>query len=139
MRPIAISKTLLFFGYKEGYIGFVFSVFLPSTLFYHLQLLPGPAGPHMLITLGKNLPAEVGEMGKIPGLGRFPWRRKWQPSLVLLLGKSHGERNLAGYSLRGDKELDTYFPNMLLEINEEITPERMKGWSQRKNNSQLWM
>ena len=28
---------------------------------------------------------------------------------------------------------------MLLEISGEITPERMKGWSQSKNNSQLWM
>ena len=26
---------------------------------------------------------------------------------------------------------------MLLEISEEITPERMKGWSQSKNNTQL--
>ena len=30
-------------------------------------------------------------------------------------------------------------PNMLLEIRGEITPERMKGWSQSKNNNQLWM
>ena len=28
---------------------------------------------------------------------------------------------------------------MLLEINGEITLERMKGWSQSKNNTQLWM
>ena len=28
---------------------------------------------------------------------------------------------------------------MLLEISGEITPERMKGWRQSKNNSQLWM
>ena len=28
---------------------------------------------------------------------------------------------------------------MLLEIGGEITPERMKGWSQSKNNTQLWM
>ena len=28
---------------------------------------------------------------------------------------------------------------MLLEISGEITPERMKGWSQSKNNTQLWM
>ena len=28
--------------------------------------------------------------------------------------------------------------NMLLEISGEITPERMKGWSQTKNNTQLW-
>ena len=25
-------------------------------------------------------------------------------------------------------------PNMLLEISGEITPERMKGWSQNNNN-----
>ena len=30
-------------------------------------------------------------------------------------------------------------PNMLLEISGEITPERMKGWGQIKNNTQLWM
>ena len=30
-------------------------------------------------------------------------------------------------------------PNMLLEISGEVTPERMKGWSQSKNTTQLWM
>ena len=30
-------------------------------------------------------------------------------------------------------------PNMLLEISGEITPERMKGWSQSKNSTHLWM
>ena len=29
--------------------------------------------------------------------------------------------------------------HLLLEISGEITPERMKGWSQRKNNTQLGM
>ena len=28
---------------------------------------------------------------------------------------------------------------MLVEISGEITPERMKGWSQSKNNTQLWI
>jgi len=28
---------------------------------------------------------------------------------------------------------------MLLEKSEEITPERMKRWSQSKNVTQLWM
>ena len=28
---------------------------------------------------------------------------------------------------------------MLLEISEKVTPERMKGWNQSKNNTQLWM
>ena len=29
--------------------------------------------------------------------------------------------------------------HMLLEISGEITPERMKGWSQSKNNTPLWI
>ena len=34
------------------------------------------------------------------------WRRKWQPTAVFLLGESHGQRSLAGYSPWGCKELD---------------------------------
>ena len=29
---------------------------------------------------------------------KIPWRTKWPPTLVFLPGKSHGQRNLAGYS-----------------------------------------
>ena len=48
----------------------------------------------------------AGDPGSIPGLGRFPWRRKEQPTPVLLPGKSYGQRNLVGYSPWGHKELD---------------------------------
>ena len=41
-----------------------------------------------------------------PWVGKIPWSRKWQPSPVFLPGKSHRQRNLAGYSPRGCKELD---------------------------------
>ena len=57
----------------------------------------------------KNLPAmqesahDAGDLGLIPGSGRFPWRRKWQPTTVLLPGKSHGQRRLVGYSPWGRK------------------------------------
>ena len=44
---------------------------------------------------------------------------------------------MIGYQKRNS--LGHKVPNMLLEINGEITPERMKGWSQSKNNTQLWM
>ena len=27
----------------------------------------------------KNLPTNAGDSGLIPGLGRFPWRKRWQP------------------------------------------------------------
>ena len=40
-------------------------------------------------------------------VGRIPWKRKWQPSPVLLPGKSHGRRILVGCSPWGRKELDT--------------------------------
>ena len=39
-----------------------------------------------------------------PWVGKIPWRRKWQPALVFLPGKSHRQRNLVGYSPRGSKE-----------------------------------
>ena len=36
---------------------------------------------------------------------KIPWRRKWQPTPVLLPGKSRGERSLAGYSPWGRKRV----------------------------------
>ena len=38
---------------------------------------------------------------------KIPWRRKWQPILVLLPRKSYGQRSLVGYSPWGHKGLDT--------------------------------
>ena len=35
------------------------------------------------------------------------WRRQWQPTPVLLPGKSHGQRSLVDYSPRGRKESGT--------------------------------
>ena len=42
-----------------------------------------------------------------PSVGKILWKRKWHPTPVLLPGKSHGPRNLAGYSPWGHKELDS--------------------------------
>ena len=39
-------------------------------------------------------------------MGKIPWRRQWQPTPVFLPGKSHGQRNLAGYSPWGHKALN---------------------------------
>ena len=41
-----------------------------------------------------------------PWVGKIPWRRKWQPTSVLLPGKSHGQRSLVGYSPEGQKQSD---------------------------------
>ena len=42
-----------------------------------------------------------------PWVGKILWRRKWQPTPVLLPRKLHGWRSLVGYSPWGCKELDT--------------------------------
>ena len=41
-----------------------------------------------------------------PWVGKIPWRRKWQPTLVFLPGKCHGQRSLAGQSPWDCKQLD---------------------------------
>ena len=51
--------------------------------------------------------AELERPGFDPWVGKIPWKRKWQPTPVLLLGKSHGQRSLIGYSPWGRKESDT--------------------------------
>ena len=55
--------------------------------------------------------SNAGDLGSIPGsdpwVGKTPWRRKWQPTPVFLLGESHGQRILVGYSPLGRKESDT--------------------------------
>ena len=54
----------------------------------------------------KHLPA-MWETGFDPWLGKIFWRRKWQPTPVLLPGEFHGLRSLVGYSPWSRKELDT--------------------------------
>ena len=53
---------------------------------------------------GKASAHNAEDLCLIPGSGRFPWRRKWQPTPVFLPGESHGQRSLAGYS---PQQLDT--------------------------------
>ena len=56
-------------------------------------------------SVARNPPANTGDVGSIPGLGQS-WRRKWQPTQVLLPGKSHGQRSLADCCRWGYKESD---------------------------------
>ena len=56
---------------------------------------------------GKESTSNVGDLGSIPWVGKISWRRAWQPILVFLPGKPHGQRSLVVYSPRGGKESDT--------------------------------
>ena len=46
-----------------------------------LQGLPGGSD-------GKESACNAGDLGLIPGLGRFPWGEAWQPTSVFLPGES---------------------------------------------------
>ena len=54
-----------------------------------------------------------------------PWRRKWQPIPVFLLGEFHRQRNLAGYSPWGRKELDMTEQLTHTHRVEPISPKNM--------------
>ena len=47
---------------------------------------------------GKESTGQCRRPGFNPWVRKIPWRRKWQPTLVFLLGESHGQRSLEGYS-----------------------------------------
>ena len=47
---------------------------------------------------GKESTCLSRRLGFDPQVRNIPWRRKWQPILVFLPGKSHGQRSLVGYS-----------------------------------------
>ena len=58
----------------------------------------------------KHLPAVWERPGLNTWVRKFPWKRKWQPTLVFLTRESHGQRSLASYSswdrkVRHDLEL----------------------------------
>ena len=55
---------------------------------------------------GKESACNAGDLGLIPGSGRFTWRREQLPTPVFLSGEVHGQRSLVGYSPWGRKESD---------------------------------
>ena len=56
-------------------------------------------GDSQVVLVVKNPPANAEDSrdgGSTSWVGKTPWR-KWQPTPIFLLGKSHGQRSLAGY------------------------------------------
>ena len=56
----------------------------------------------------KNLPASAGDarvLGSVPESGSSPAERNGNPLRYSCLGKSHGQRSLAGYSPWGHKRV----------------------------------
>ena len=73
-----------------------------ATKVYHVAegtVLYSMGYPHS--SVGKDSNCNAGDLGSIPGLGRFPWRRERLPTPVFWPGEFHGL-----YSAWGHKELD---------------------------------
>ena len=51
-----------------------------------------------LVVSSKESTCQFRRCGFDPWVGKMSWRRNWQPTPVFLPGKSHGQRNMAGYS-----------------------------------------
>ena len=56
-------------------------------------------------SVGKNPPASAGDMGLVPGLGKFPGEGNDNPFQYSCLEKSHGQRSLEGSSPWGHTQL----------------------------------
>ena len=68
---------------------------------------------------GKELVCQYRTCKFDPWARKIPWRRKWQPTPVFLPGKSHGQRNLVGYSPWGCKRVER---DLATKINNNFTP-----------------
>ena len=73
-------------------------------IFYFLMVVRKLKGPLMIN--GKEPVCQCKKCGFDPWAGKIPWRSKWHPTLVFFLGKSYGQRSLAGYSPWSCEELD---------------------------------
>ena len=74
-----------------------------ESIYFRYEILRGFSGD----TSGKEPAFQYRRQkrhGFNPWVGKIPWRRAWQPTLVFLPGDS--PRSLAGYSPRGHKESD---------------------------------
>ena len=102
-------------------LGSIFVFFLQKSVFIISSRLIGSIGsPKTLISSsfcvsrdfpggsdGKTICLQCGRPGFDPWVGKIPWRRQWQPTMILLPGKSHGRRSLVSYSTWDCKESDT--------------------------------
>ena len=80
---------------------FVMDKYLGMEFLGHIDVSLGSPGG----SVAKNLPVNVGDVGSIPGLGRFPGEQNGKK--VLLPGKFHGWRNWVATVHGVTKEVDT--------------------------------
>ena len=97
-----LTKGCVIFVTEDQLFKDIFCVYI-----YICILLVGRRGGFPGSTDSKESVCNVGDLGLICGLGRFPWRRKWLSTPVFLSGQFSRQRSLAGYSPWARKESDT--------------------------------
>ena len=107
------SKTHGINYFLSGHSSLVHTLSYPILQISHL-CVPLQDGTYnwasLMSQMVKKLPANAEGTRNVefsPWAGKILWRRKWQPTPVLLPGKSHGQRSLVGYRPWGHKESDT--------------------------------
>ena len=79
------------------------SLFCPHLM----KFLTGHKNQGLPRWLGKEFVYQCRKHGLDPCVGKIPWRRKWQPTVVFLPGKIHGQRRPVGCSSWSRKDLVT--------------------------------
>ena len=107
LKIVFLSQNSHFFGLlhikmktKEKLLQYLHFTSLQEYLHYSIFYFPGGSD-------GKSICLQCGRPGFHPWVRKIPWRRKQQPTPVLLPGKSHGQRSLVDYSPWGHRESDT--------------------------------
>ena len=86
----------------------------------------------------KNLPANAGDSGWIPGSGRSPGRGHGNPLQDSCLENPHGQRSLAGYGPWGHKESDTTETLCFrMSLKRTLVRFHMQGSSSRRDQGRL--
>ena len=106
-------------------------------------------GASQVALVVKNSPASAGDIKDMGLTGKILWRRAWQPSPVFLLGESHGERSLMGYSPWGCKESDMnewlstaahiVIWLCLYRLWASLVPQMVKNLKQCRSGFDLWV
>ena len=116
---------------------------------YHLDIQGNTGKVSHLVNLGGIIwgiglpggasheePACQCKRGKFdPWVRKTPWKSAWQPILVFLPGKFHGQRSLKGYSPWGSKELDTTEATACKHVYKELCfLSRKKNWTTKSRS-----
>ena len=91
-------------------------LYVHDVLIWTFLLLDSPGGSD-----GKSVCLQCRRPGFDPWVRKILWRRKWQPTPLLLPKKSHGRRSLVGYSPWGRTFTFTTFYWEILYLRAEVS------------------